>query len=224
VGHWLFLHLSLVSRSPYFKKCSTICWNWHFFVLDSNTRCLSHVTPRCSLSCPTFWEPSGSILPLVVGFFGGSLTWTRVCFPSIRCSFGYHASTSLPMCKGKCLVISLSYHTSISFIIGPLSYNITYPSWLATSYSGPPFMVLVWSYHWWSRYSFVSMSQWEWTYSKRTTHFRILLQLLLWRVEHMFRRRSPSLSFITLDNEWIFLLPEMASILWWTLSLLTWFT
>jgi hypothetical protein len=76
-------------------------------------------------------------------------------------------SAFLFMCKskGKCLVISLSYHNNISFIIGPFAYNITYLSWLTTSYNCPPFMVLVWSYHWWSRYPFALMPLWERTYN-----------------------------------------------------------
>ncbi len=35
------------------------------------------------------------------------------------------------------------------------------------------------------------------------------------------RGRSPTFSLATFNNEWIFLLSKMASILWWTLSLLT---
>ncbi len=74
---------------------------------------------------------------------------------------------SLFMCgsKGRRLVISSSYHTNISYILNPLSYNIMYPSWLATSYSCPFFMVSMWSYHWWSKYPFASVSLWEWMYN-----------------------------------------------------------
>ncbi len=67
--------------------------------------------------------------------------------------------------KGRCLVISLFYHTNISFIINSLSYNIMYSSWIITSYSCPLFTVLMWSYHWQSRYPFVSMPLEEWTYN-----------------------------------------------------------
>jgi hypothetical protein len=67
--------------------------------------------------------------------------------------------------RGKCLVISSSYHTNISFIINPLSYNTTYLSWLATSYSCSPFMVLVWSYHWKFKYPCVLVPLWEWVYN-----------------------------------------------------------
>jgi len=118
--------------------------------LDNTTRCVSHVTPSCSFWGPTLWKLNGLVLPPVAGFFGGLLTWIRFCFTLNKCSFGYHTNTSLLMCgsRGRCLVINLSYHTKISFIINSLSYNITYLSWLATSYSCPPFMVLVWSYHW----------------------------------------------------------------------------
>ncbi len=67
--------------------------------------------------------------------------------------------------KGKSFVINSSYHTYISFILSPLPSNITYPCWLATSYSCPSFIVLVWSYHWWFKYPFVLMPMWEWPYN-----------------------------------------------------------
>jgi hypothetical protein len=35
--------------------------------------------------------------------------------------------------------------------------SLPYLSWLATFYNCAPFMVLVWSYHWWSRYPFILM-------------------------------------------------------------------
>ncbi len=67
--------------------------------------------------------------------------------------------------RGRRLVISSSYRTSIWFIIGPLFYNSMYPFWLTTSYNRPPFMVSVWSYHWWSMCPFASMPLWEWMYN-----------------------------------------------------------
>jgi hypothetical protein len=67
--------------------------------------------------------------------------------------------------KGKHLVISSAYHTNISFINDPFSYNILYPSWFTTSYNCSPFMMSVWSYHWRSRYPFVLLPLWEWTYN-----------------------------------------------------------
>jgi len=129
---------------------------------------LIFITLGCLLLGPTFWKLSGSILSLVVRFFGGSFTRVGVYFTSNRHSFKYHVSTSLFMCKskGRHLVISSLYHTYISFILSPFPYNTTYPSWFVTSYNCPPFlMVLVWSYHWWSRYPFVSVPKQEWTYS-----------------------------------------------------------
>jgi hypothetical protein len=67
-------------------------------------------------------------------------------------------------CMGRCLVISSPHHTNISFILNPLSYNITYLFWLATSYGCPSFMVLMWSYHWWFKYPFALVPLQEWTY------------------------------------------------------------
>jgi hypothetical protein len=76
-------------------------------------------------------------------------------------------STFSLMCrsKGRCLVISSSYRTSFLFIISSLSYNITYLFSFATSYSCTPFMVLMWSYHWRSKYPFASVPLWEWAYN-----------------------------------------------------------
>jgi hypothetical protein len=95
------------------------------------------------------------------------LIWAGICFPFSRCSFGNHVSTSPLMCgsRDKRLVINSSYHTHIPFIIGPLSYCTTYLFWLATSYNYAPFTVLVWSYHWQSRYPFASIPLWEWMYN-----------------------------------------------------------
>ncbi len=114
----------------------------------------------------------------------------------------------------------LFYYTNILFIIGSFSYNITNLSWFATSYSCTPLMVLVWSYHWWLRYPFTSMPLWKWAYNN-PWHTSRYYCLLFWRVDHMFTRRFPTFSLTTPDDEWIFLLLEMVSILWWTLSLLT---
>ncbi len=139
-----------------------------FHFADGTMRCLSHVIRGLSLSCLTFWEPTGSILTLVAGFFGGSFTWVGICLFFSRLSFKYCVSTSMFMCesKGKCLVINSSYHINILFIIGPLFfYNTTYPSWLATCYSCPPFTMSMWSYHWRSRYPFDSVPLWEWAFS-----------------------------------------------------------
>jgi hypothetical protein len=88
-------------------------------------------------------------------------------FPSNKHSFEYYVNTFSFLCgsKGKCLVFSWFYHTTISFVIGSLSYNIMYLSWLATSYNCPSFTMLVWSYHWQFKYPFASVPQWEWTYN-----------------------------------------------------------
>jgi len=74
-------------------------------------------------------------------------------------------SLLLCMCKGRHVVIDSSYHICISFIFSPFPYNTTYSSWLATSYSSPSFTMLMWSYHWWSRYPFVLVPCQEWTYN-----------------------------------------------------------
>jgi len=73
----------------------------------------------------------------------------------------------LLMCKsrGRCLVISSSYHICISFIFNTLPYNTTYPSCFATSYGCLFVMVSMWSCHWRFRYLFALVSLRGWTYS-----------------------------------------------------------
>ncbi len=124
-------------------------------------------TLGCPLSSPTLWELNGSILSPIVGFFNGSLTQVRVYFTFNRRSFKYYVNMFPLICgsKDKHLVISFSYHTSISFTINLLSYNTMYPSWLVTSYSCPPFTMSMWSYHWQFRYPFALMSMQDWMYS-----------------------------------------------------------
>jgi hypothetical protein len=123
--------------------------------------------PMLSIIKPYLWELNGLVLSPIVSFFGELPIWAKVCLASNRHSFEYHANTSPLMCgsKGRHLVISSSYHTYISFILSPLSYNIMYSFWLAISYNHPFFTVLMWSYHWQFMYPFVVMSLWEWTYN-----------------------------------------------------------
>jgi hypothetical protein len=151
----------------YSFRCSSTCWNRHLFVLGGITRCSSHATLRSLLSCPTLWELSGLVVPLIASFFSGSFTQVGLCFHSNKHSFGYRMNTSLLMCgsRGKCLVTSSSHHTSILLIISSFSYNTTYSSWFATSYNDPPFTMLVWSYHWQSSYPFILVSLCEWMYN-----------------------------------------------------------
>jgi hypothetical protein len=52
------------------------------------------------------------------------------------------------------------------------------------------------------------------------THFKILFQLLFWKMQHMFKGRSPTFSFTTSNKECISLSPKTAFELWWMLSLL----
>ncbi len=133
---------------------------WHYEIFNL-------ITLGCLLSGPTLWESSGLILSRVVGFFGGSPMWVEVCFTSSRRSFKHHVNTFPFMCESrdKHLVINLSYHTCILFIFNPFFYSTMLPCWLATSYGCPYFTVLMWSYHWRSRYPFALVPLWEWIYN-----------------------------------------------------------
>jgi hypothetical protein len=193
-NHFCIYHSFPTRRSPYSFGNNNTCWNWHFPIPNGVTSYMGHVTLGCLLSSPTFWKPSGLILSTVIGFFGGSPTQARVYCTFNRCSFRYHVNMYLLICRsrGKCLVINSSYHTFILSIFNPLLYNITYSSWLTTSYNCPSIMVLMWSYHWWFTYSFALMPLSKRTYNNPwVIHFKILLQLLFWRVEHMFKGSFP---------------------------------
>jgi hypothetical protein len=142
-------HLFLTRLSHYLFRCNNTCWNWHFFIPDGTMRHSSPAIPSLSLLGPTLWKPNGLILSPVIVFFDRSLTRVRLYLTSNKCSFIYHANTFLFMCgsRGKCLVVNLSYHIDLLSIPNPFLYNITYLFWITTSYDGPSFMVLVWSYH-----------------------------------------------------------------------------
>jgi hypothetical protein len=62
------------------------------------------------------------------------------------------------------LIINSSYHPFISFILCLFSYSTSYSSQYTTSYNCAFFMMLVWSYHQWFEYWFVTLLMWEWTH------------------------------------------------------------
>jgi len=130
-------------------------------------RYMDFVTSSCSLLGPTLWKLNGLVLSLVTNFFDGLPTWAGICFTINKHLFRYDVNMFLLMWefRGRHLVISSSYHTCILFIFSPFPHNTMYSSWFATSYNRLSFMVLVWSYHWWSRYPFVSMPLQKWTYN-----------------------------------------------------------
>jgi hypothetical protein len=59
--------------------------------------------------------------------------------------FDIHTIVTIEKLLGEIFFGGFTDH--ISFIISPFFYNIMYPSWSVTSYSCPPFMLLMWSYH-----------------------------------------------------------------------------
>jgi hypothetical protein len=112
--------------------------------------------PRLFVFRSHLWELSGLVLSLVVGFFGGLFTQARITLILVD------IPSDIMWAR---LCSCVSYHTYILFILNPFPYNTTYPFWFVTSYSCPPFfMVLMWSYHWWSRYPFASVPQRKWVY------------------------------------------------------------
>jgi hypothetical protein len=79
-------------------------------------------------------------------------TWIGICS-------WCHMSMFPILCKSHSghLVITSSYYTCILFVFSSHRYNVTYMLWRATSYSCTSFTLLMWTYHWWFRYSFASM-------------------------------------------------------------------
>jgi hypothetical protein len=116
---------------------------------------------------------------------------------------GYHVSMFLVMCrfKGMCLMISSSYDICILFIFGPLFYNTMFLSWLATSYSCPSFMVLVWSYHWWSRYPFALVPLREWRYNSPWHTLKYCHNYYFGELNTCSKGGLPLFSLATLDND-----------------------
>jgi hypothetical protein len=166
-------------------------------------------------------KANDSMLSSIAGFFSWSPTWTKVCFNFSKRSLKYHVSTFLLVCgfKGRCLVINLSYHTYILFIFNPFFYITSYMSWLATSYDCSSFTMLMWSYHWWSKYPFVSVPHRSECTITHDTFWDIIITLL-WRMEHMFERRFLTFDLVTYNDEWTSLSPDTISRPWWMSSLL----
>jgi hypothetical protein len=121
-------------------------------------------------------------------------------------------NTSLILFKSnyKCLVINLSYHTCILFIFDSFLYNVMYPPWSVTFYNYTSFTFLVWTY-------LVPLI--IWVFICFSAHagmntlqpmilFRIPLQLLFWKVEHMYKNKFPTFSPTIINCELIFLSPQ----------------
>ncbi len=130
----------------------------------------------------------------------------------------------LLMCesRGRCLVINSSYHICILFIFNPLLTTLC--TCLGLPHPIVPHLSQCWCDH--TIYD-LNTHLFRCPYMNQciAAHdtFRILSQLLLWKVEHMFRRRSSTFSLATPDDEWISLSLEV-SFGRWMLSLLTQFT
>jgi hypothetical protein len=118
--------------------------------------------------------------------------------------FKYRVNTFLFMCgsRDRRLVISSSYHTYILFIFNPFFYNIMYLFWLATSYNCPS--------SWFKcghTIDDLGTHFFQCLYGSKCTIAHNTLQDIVvaidWRVEHMFRRRFPTFSFTTPNDEWV---------------------
>jgi hypothetical protein len=107
-----------IGWSFYSFRCNNTCWDWHFPIWDDITKCPNHVIISCSFLGPTLGKPNGSILSLVVIFFGKLPTRVKVFLIFSRCSFEYRVNTFSFMCgsRGKRLVISSSYHAIIPLL------------------------------------------------------------------------------------------------------------
>ncbi len=134
------------------------CWYQHFFLPAGNLKYSNYITP-CFLfsSPPPPLKDLKYVISLFMNFCDKPPTCIKICHTSNRCSFGHHASMYPFLCTSNCgcLVISLSYHTYISFVFYSFPFSVPYPPWFATSYSCTFFTLLVWTYHWWFGYPLV---------------------------------------------------------------------
>jgi hypothetical protein len=130
-------------------KLTFFLFSWHFKIFK--------------LYCPGFLLFSSLppplkylqyVISLFMNFCDKPLTWIRICHTSNRCSFGHHVNMFPILCMSNCgcLVMTLSYHTYISFFLSSFPFNAPYTPWLATSYSCTFFTLLVWTYHGWFGY------------------------------------------------------------------------
>jgi hypothetical protein len=102
------------------------------------------------------------------------------------------------LCKSncRCLVINLSYHACIPFVLESLPHSVTYSPWFATSYSCTSFMLLV---------SICISACVEMSALQPMMLFKILSQLPFWKMEHTYKKKFPTFSFTTLGDKLIFL-------------------
>ncbi len=179
------------------------CSIWHYKMFKS-------YYPNYPLSSPTLLKSNGLILNPIASFFSESFTRIRVCFTSDRYSFVYCASMSLFMWRSrdKHLVNNLSYNTNISFIISSFFTSLHtclnflhLPTFHGVSVVIPLIIQVPISFG-----ALFGMDV-----QQPTTHFEIFFQLLFWRMEHMFKRRTPTFSIATPNNKWISLSPKTAS-------------
>ncbi len=54
INHSCTCHSFLIGWLPFYFWCNNTCWNRHFPIPNGTTRCPSHVTLGCLLSCLTF--------------------------------------------------------------------------------------------------------------------------------------------------------------------------
>jgi len=141
-------HLFLMKWSPSSFQCGGTCQNQHFSLLVGIVEYPNFITPSCMFSCPP-WKTCDIIVSSFTCFLDGLLTWAKVCHTFNKCSFRCHENIFPILCRSnhKCLVINLSYHTYILFVLGSFSHDVMYLLWLVTSYSYTFFMLSTWTYH-----------------------------------------------------------------------------
>jgi len=114
-----------------------------------------------------------------------------------------------------------AFHLSSTHFFSTL---YSYLFWLVTSYGCPSFMMSMWSYHWRSRYPFVSMPLWEWTYNNPQYISGYYRSYCFGEWSTCSKGGFPPFPsphpMMTPNNEWISLSLKMVLGLCWTLSLL----
>jgi hypothetical protein len=72
--------------------------------------------------------------------------------------------TCLWSCASPTMGTWLLVHPYIPFVFNSFPYNVTYSSWLVTSYYCTSFTLSKRTYHWWFRYPLALVPMWGWTH------------------------------------------------------------
>jgi len=157
-GIFWWFYWSLSSLSNHFSYIFK--WVWHlFYDLDYYPWMLGLLDIDCSCTFHSFlagWSPYFLVDHLHKQKFASRPinVPSNVMRAHLHSYVGPGADMWLLVCP-----TTPTFHLSLTHFLVALM------SWFTTSYGCPPFIMLMWSYHWRSKYPFTLVSLHEWTYS-----------------------------------------------------------